>query len=347
MVFVFRVDSSSKIGHGHLMRCIHLAKKLKKFGAIYFFCKSLSGNASDRIIEQGFHIEWLDDCEDQINDAIQCQNKITTLFFDDSVILIVDHYELDIIWEKRIYSSVEKIVVIDDLADRKHFCQLLIDQSLVNTRSMYAPLIEVPFDFIGHEHIILHEKFEKEIYHNNKDKKIILLSMGGADPNNASLSILKTLNGLVNYKVFLKEIHIQLILGSGYCYHQQLDAFLDTTLLSIEKLVDVTNIEKLLADCSVAILSCGTMVLESCSMGVPTLGVAIVDNQEATGKFLQQQNAIFFINNAEQSSLKQIVNYLECLIFNIELSNKMSLNAKKLISSGASEKIARKILCLR
>lgn len=146
----FRVDASSEIGTGHVVRCLTLAKELKKQGAnCTFICRSHSGNLLDQIIHEGFetvvlqgncsgnqgqqtqprtlaHADWLG--TDWETDALQTKEAIGSQKPDW---LIIDHYALDQNWERELRPLCKKIMVIDDLADRDHDCDLLLDQNLV------------------------------------------------------------------------------------------------------------------------------------------------------------------------------------------------------------------------
>ena len=144
-IFV-RADSGTDIGTGHIMRCLALAKQLRKMSfCVEFISKKLDGNVIELVKKNGFKIHYLDkkittkkslniDSEQTINKIIK-NSKIPPF-------LIVDHYNLDIKWEKKLRVYVKKIIVIDDLANRKHDCDLLIDQNFYNNlKNRYNKLI--------------------------------------------------------------------------------------------------------------------------------------------------------------------------------------------------------------
>ena len=144
MNVVFRVDSSDKIGSGHVMRCLVFAKALRDAGDnIKFVCRDLQGNiirnleeslfetvilranASEPLIDVGYGA-WLGVSQDaDANEVIEC--------LGDSPIdwMVVDSYALDERWEKRITSLGCRILAIDDLANRKHQCDVVVDANYV------------------------------------------------------------------------------------------------------------------------------------------------------------------------------------------------------------------------
>lgn len=174
----FRVDASINIGTGHVMRCLTLAKKLATKGAkIKFICRDLVGNKIDFIQNNGFEVEQLTgtnpiQCTDndlmhkhwlettQHDDAVQC-NSILDEFSPDWV--IIDHYALDYRWQKMIRPFTQKIFVIDDLADRKHDCNMLLDQTFGVDKSLYIPL--TPDDcqiYTGANYALLRDEFSEQ-----------------------------------------------------------------------------------------------------------------------------------------------------------------------------------------
>jgi len=135
MKIIFRVDASVRMGSGHVMRCLILADRLSDLGAnVEFICKESPGNLIDFIREtKGFAVDplpddpplslsaWSDDAE-QTGEILQQKRHLIDW-------IIIDHYSLDHRWECDLRKYVKKIMVIDDLANRPHECDLLLDQN--------------------------------------------------------------------------------------------------------------------------------------------------------------------------------------------------------------------------
>src|SRR4030067_2476328 len=145
MKVCFRVDSSSLIGTGHVMRCLTLAEWLKKNDCeIGFICRELPGNLCHLVELRGFKLQRLphdgtihgsENVDRKKNNfhsdwlSVSWQNDADTsanLLRSESPIdwVIVDHYAIDEKWEKIMRSHAKKVMVIDDLADRRHDCDL-------------------------------------------------------------------------------------------------------------------------------------------------------------------------------------------------------------------------------
>jgi UDP-2,4-diacetamido-2,4,6-trideoxy-beta-L-altropyranose hydrolase len=150
MFVIFRVDSSNAIGSGHVMRCLTLADALREKGCTcQFVCRNHLGKLSALIQEKGYrvtllplqefqveayprHVAWVG--ADWRTDAKETGALIATLETPPDW-LVVDHYGLDARWETSLRPGVGRIFVMDDLVDRQHDCDLLLDQNLVANRA--------------------------------------------------------------------------------------------------------------------------------------------------------------------------------------------------------------------
>ena len=163
-VFV-RADSGTDIGTGHVMRCLTLAKQLRKMNfCVEFISKKLDGNITELVKKNGFKIHYLDKkITTKKSSNIDSKQTINKIIKNSKIqpFLIVDHYNLDIKWEREIRAHVKKIIVIDDLANRKHDCDLLIDQNFYNNlKNRYNKLVaKKTVKLLGPEYAMLRDEF--------------------------------------------------------------------------------------------------------------------------------------------------------------------------------------------
>ena len=218
MNIVFRVDSSSQIGAGHLMRCITLADELKrKNHQVTFVCRELTGNLAALINYPVLTLPKNNDFQSehlvlsllgvtQIQDAAQTIKVIPK----NVDLLIVDNYAIDKTWHKQLRLHVKKIMVIDDLANKQFDCDILLNQNLGSQKKYYQD--KVPNDcklLLGCDYALLRPEFSKlrrqalEKRKNTTKIKNILVSMGGSDNNNVTYEVLQQLDGDFNVVVVL------------------------------------------------------------------------------------------------------------------------------------------------
>ena len=187
----FRVDSDFKIGVGHLMRCLIIADKLLISGNGCVFLMAHVSEDNKKLIESRGH------CVVVIKNH---QEYCSVLMSYKLKWLIVDHYKLDCKFESLSRQYVNKILVIDDLANRCHDCDVLLDQSPFKSKHHYLPLIESDevIYCLGNKYSLVRSEFIEKRRSMSFSKENIkmergLISMGGADPKNITMKLLRSL----------------------------------------------------------------------------------------------------------------------------------------------------------
>lgn len=218
MLAVIRADASTSIGSGHVMRCLTLAHRLKKEknAKVVFVMRDLPGNLIDVVEKQGFEVLKLSPANQKYSlngyglwltvpmeiDAQQTIDLLQHYLQEHSceVVdrLIVDSYALDEQWEQVLRPYCREIMVIDDLANRKHDCDILLDQNFyLNKDVRYEGLVpERCKMLLGPEHALLREEFYEAQKHLRKRDctiKNILVFYGGSDLTNETEKAIKAL----------------------------------------------------------------------------------------------------------------------------------------------------------
>lgn len=296
MHIAFRTDASSEIGTGHLMRCIALADALAFYGVrSSFVCRSYSNVLLDMVEKRGYTLHKLPVTEssyvgtsgasyskwlgaDWATDARQTKSVLIHQPLD---LLVVDHYAVDYRWQSALRCCVKRILVIDDLADRSHDCDLLLDQNLGRSSYDYFGKVNINTKILtGTKYALLRPEFsswrEYSLRRRTKPKlKTLLITMGGIDAHNATG---KVLDVLVKCEL-PKDLRIKVVLGRSAPSLYDVRCKLQEMPLSTELLVDPKNIAKVMADSDLAIGAAGSTAWERCCLGLPTLMVSLADNQ--------------------------------------------------------------------
>ena len=205
---VIRADASVQVGSGHVMRCLTLADALRKRGAeVHFICRELPGHLGGVLTDKGYPVHWLPaPVADGVAipahtahsawlgvpwavDADQTRDRLMGLPEIDW--MIVDHYALDQTWESRMRPLVKRIMVIDDLADRPHDCDILLDQNLVAgmENRYHGKIPENCSCLLGPQYALLRSEFSmlrstSLARRKPPELKRLLIFMGGSDPTN-------------------------------------------------------------------------------------------------------------------------------------------------------------------
>jgi len=312
MKAIFRVDSSLKMGTGHVMRCLTLAQVLKENGAnVEFICRKHEGSLIGKIRSSGFvvhelkvfeetevgtklaHSHWLGATQQQ--DASDC---IEILKAEKSDWLIVDHYALDEQWQNRLKPYYEKLMVIDDLADRNHQCDILLDQTFGRQQGDYLELTPKGCKLLlGSEYALLRpefEKFRKFSLNRRKDGefKNLLINMGGTDPDNITGKVVDRLQTAS----IPEGVIITIIMGKTAPHLQSVISSANNLPYKSEVKIDIDNMAEIMANADIAIGASGSTTWERCCLGVPTLQLITAYNQEFIAQKLDKINAIKLVN---------------------------------------------------
>jgi UDP-2,4-diacetamido-2,4,6-trideoxy-beta-L-altropyranose hydrolase/UDP-4-amino-4,6-dideoxy-N-acetyl-beta-L-altrosamine N-acetyltransferase len=312
---IFRVDSSFKIGTGHVMRCLTLAEIFKENNHdVEFICRKNKGNLINKIRLKEFKVHLLDDVEidnkfnkSQIQDSFQakdadeCINIVNKYRVD---LLIIDHYLIDNFWETKLKPYCHKLIVIDDLAKRKHVCDILLDQTFGRKEQDYSPLI--PKDcklLLGSKYALLRPDFYKwrEFSLNRRDPiklKRLLINVGGFDNDNITSSILQELQ-ICNLP---KDVSILVVMSKSSLYIKDIQLSLDALPYETEVRFDVENMAELMANADIAIGASGSSSWERCCLGLPTIQIISASNQTFLAKMLEKNNIVKLITDVREIS---------------------------------------------
>lgn len=316
-----RADASTRMGTGHVMRCLTLASKFKGDNyRIIFLCKQndghligfiknsdyevvrLSAPNSNQSLEQDEQL-WLG-CDHQ-DDANECLQRFSDLKISHIDLLIVDHYSLDYQWQDILKPLCEKIMVIDDLANRKHHCDILLDQTFGRASIDYKTLVPKHCKLLlGMPYMLLRDEFhqarelaqlQRQKLQNNPLNQI-LVSLGGTDPDNIASKILRW---LVSIEATYEKLNICLVANGSSKFLGELNS-LSKKHPSIRIVINPPSMAKLMLNADIAIGSSGATAWERCCLGLPTLSIISADNQKQVSENLEQAGAILSLGYFKQ-----------------------------------------------
>lgn len=336
MRVLFRTDASVQIGGGHLMRCLTLAEQLRLAGAeVAFVSAVLPGAMFDLVRSLGYRCATLppvDGGDDfQSSDAVLTAAASHELFPEGVDWLVVDHYGLDARWEQRLRPHTRKIMVIDDLADRSHDCDLLLDQNFyLDQDRRYQCLLPVHcVTLLGPGFVLLRPEFSVARQHlRNRDGMVerLLVFFGSADPGNQTGLVLEALR-LWN-KV---DIAVDVVVGAANPRCEEIQSAC-SAMSNVRYHCQIANMAELIAEADVGIGSGGSAMWERSYLGLPTITVVIADNQVRTTEDVAQMGCgIVYIGRAETVRADDYLHALELLLTHPELVRNISERALTLV----------------
>ena len=319
MQIVIRTDASYSIGTGHVIRCLTLADALTRKGAnVSFICREHDGHLCNLIEERGYTVHRLQKPEDTVHenselahaawlgaswkqDVDQTSECIKGLKSKPDW-LVVDHYGIDSQWEQCLRPQVSRILVIDDLADRDHDCDVLLDQNLVADMSTRY-FTRVPKNctcLLGPDYALL-----QPIYADLHDRippregpvRRILISFGGTDSDNLTGRALEAFISLNRPDI---EVDVVITIGNQYTASLQK---LAAIYPNIHLHSNLPTLAPLIAAADLAIGAAGTTSWERLCLGLPALVVTLAENQHSVAINLHRNGLIKLIGHKDQVNM--------------------------------------------
>ena len=321
MKVLFRTDASQKIGLGHLMRCLTLAGEIRKRGGqATFVCRKLTHEVAATVRHQGFqlielgrigdphagdlaHSHWLGIPQEE--DA----KETLAAAGHDFDLAVVDHYALDRRWEDQVRTGgVKKILAIDDIADREHNVEWLLDQNLYSdAATRYEKFISVSTkQLLGPAYSLLREEFAREraTVKAREGVRRVLVFYGGTDATGETLKALDALDILKTFSADvvvgpsnprLAEIRARCDANSAYQFHFHVD-----------------YMARLMAAADFSMGAGGTTTWERCCLGLPTLVTAVADNQVVMSAEGERVGFQIYMGRAAEVTAVDLAERLKC-----------------------------------
>lgn len=341
MNVLIRADASVAIGTGHVMRCLTLAQALRERGAsVTFLCRELPGSLNHYIEQQGFRVAPIPLDEDGSwgADARYTQEVIAARGEHPDWI-IVDHYGLDARWESALRPMAHRIMVIDDLADRTHDCDLLLDQNIVqNQASVYEKLIPThATQLLGPQYALLRNEFahmRATLRPRDGAVKRILVFFGGSDPTNESEKALAALS-----TSDFAGIVLDVVVGTSNPNREKIRALCASRPNTVFH-CQVSNMAELMAQADLSLGAGGTTSWERMALGLPALVLSVAGNQEQIAARLAMLGAQNYLGKNQDVSAKDIQAALERLMQTPADCAAMSAIAMELVDGLGASRVA-------
>lgn len=286
-----RVDATAIIGTGHFMRCLTLSDELKKQGVRVRFVSrnlplhlrslleakgmefvALSNEIAPESPDELSHSAWLGTSQSQ--DANETLLAIADHAWDW---MVVDHYALDARWESAMRKRAKQIMVIDDIADRQHDCDVLLDQNYYSDmQTRYADKVPVHCRLLlGPRYALLREEFLKQreqVRSHTGEVKRILMFFGGVDPGNYTGLAIEALAGLD-----IKGFVVDVVIGAQHPHRTEIEETCEVRGYVCH--VQTSRMAELMAAADLAIGAGGSATWERCCLGLPALSICTAENQ--------------------------------------------------------------------
>ena len=279
-----RADGSQEIGLGHLVRCLALAHMLKKDFDISFFAKEIPQTILKEITQAGFAVNNIDKEEDFLNGLT------------NDVVVVLDHYDLNTQYQKKIKETGCKLVCIDDLHDKEFYADLVINHAPGISSIDYRGQSYTNFA-LGIEYVLLRPAFLKAA----REKKCtgtsnsVLICFGGADPHNFTLKSLEIVLAKTNIS------NIIVVTGSAFLEKDLIDSIsLESNRTTHLSSLNELEMMEVLRGANIAIVPSSGILFEALATGCKVICFAYMQNQINIFESCKRVPSIYPINNLDE-----------------------------------------------
>lgn len=331
----FRVDGSTQLGMGHIMRCLGLAKILEKKHDVFFVSRNF-GEAIGEIRKSGFVVEKLDaglDEGGQINEALKIVKKTRP------DILITDLFKINKDFSADLKRLGVYIISLDEIGETKLRSDIIINSSVVGSWHGYDRLYHVANFFIGPEYFLTKNLFSPFIKKKKRVQKVvrdILVIMGGADPKKLSINVLKWLGKIRPDDGF----RIKLVVGPGVKHRREI-AEAAKKYSNVSLLDKPANVARPMYEADLAICAGGFSLYELAAVGTPAVVLCHAEHELSTAEEMQRRGVCVNLGMGTEVSEAKFIGSVKKLIRDEKMRRKMSRSGKGTVDGRGMERVVK------
>jgi len=318
MKIIIITEGIKNTGFGHITRCLSLYQAFKERGIKPKFIVNADNDVECLLKQVNYQIfNWLEE-----------RNKLFELI-KDTDIAIVDSYLADISVYNTLSELVKLPVYIDD-NKRLDYPKGIVLNGNIHAETLNYPKNERITYLLGKKYTPLRKEFwevpEKKI----KEKiESIMVTFGGDDAKNMTPKILVLLND--EYPNLIKNV----IIGRAF---QNIDEIkkCENKNTNLIYYPDAEKMKEIMSESDIAISTCGQTLNELASVGVPTIGVCIAENQIGNIKGWEKVEFLEYAGRYNKRNiLEKIENSTKYLVAPEIRKNKIEIARKNIDGKGS------------
>jgi UDP-2,4-diacetamido-2,4,6-trideoxy-beta-L-altropyranose hydrolase len=340
MQVVFRVDASTQIGTGHVMRCLALAQAWQDTqGQPVFVMTTAVPALEERLQLEGMQVVHLTTEPGSLDDAKQ--TAALAHQFEASWI-VVDGYYFAGEYQQILKQSKLHLLFIDDYGHAEHYyADFVLNQNISADEQWYQNREPYTQLLLGTRYVLLRREFwQWQGWQRTVPPvaKKVLVSLGGADPDNVTLKVIQALQ-----LVEVEELEAVVVVGGSNPHYENLKMAVQDSRSPIRLQRNVTNMPELMAWADVAISAGGTTCWELAFMGLPSILLILAENQRAIAEKLATLNLAVNLGWHQDVKEQEIASTLSQLLQSAEQRAKIIKVSQQIVDGEGSSKIIRNL----
>lgn len=326
------------------MRCFALAQALCEFSySVTFAITRPIPSLEPRLQAGGIEIQHLNvtmiGSGDDANQLIQFAQQSQVNW------IVLDGYQFDASYQERIKQAGYQLLLFDDYGHALHYyADLVLNQNLSADPILYQHRENDTQLLLGCSYTLLRQEFLTWCHWRREipaEAQKILVTLGGGDPDNVTLKVLRALQ-----QISYEDLEVIVIVGGANPHYEQLKIESHKLPFSTRLVKNAANMPELMAWADLAIAAGGSTNWELAFMGVPTVVITIADNQRDIAQKLDQMGVVINLGwhlEVEEKAIAQMVSHL---LRSPHQRQSMSQAARLLIDGKGSKRVVEAIQAL-
>lgn len=345
-ILLIRADADADMGTGHIMRCIALAQAWQQPGdGVAFLSRCESEALRQRIIDEGFDfisVKKHHPDPSDLSQTLSVLKRFASNAIPHGIWLVCDGYHFTPNYHKAVRDNGYRLLVIDDMAHLNHYhADILLNQN-INAPDLNYRCDEDTTLLLGTRYALLRREFLK--YRNFKRQipdraKNILVTLGGADPDNLTLKVIEALEHLDE-----PDVTARIIIGPANLHQETLRKALASCHFQADLLINPPNMPELMGWADLAVSASGSTCWELAYMGLPAIVIVLAENQKGIAADLDRAGVVINLKEHTEVAVGCLAGTISSLIKDHELRQKMSLRAKELVDGQGSKRMVQMLV---
>lgn len=336
---IIRADGSAKIGAGHVMRCLALARRWQQDGGRVLFVQAATTPSLDACLRAaGAETVMI---EAELGGSADTEETIRHARASAARWIVADGYHFGAPWQKRIKEAGYRLLIIDDYGHAGHdHADVILNQNAGASRYLYANRDAHTQLLLGSAFALLRPEF---LGWRNAPREVapvatkVLVTLGGGDPDNVTSTVVAALDQLPGLEVVV-------VVGGSNPHREAVQSALEQHGGAMRLVVNATNMPELMAWADLAVSAAGSTSWELAFMGVPAALIVVADNQAGIATALAEKGVSLNLGRHQKLTAGGIAEALTLLIADGPRRQEMSRGARSLIDGHG---VARVVAALR
>lgn len=337
---LIRADGDSQIGIGHVMRCLALAQAWQETGgSAGVALAKVTPGLETRLRSEGLNLHYLTCLPGSGEDA---QQTIELARQTGAAWVVIDGYHFDVDYQQALKQANLRLLVVDDYGHAGHYyADLVLNQNIYAEASLYSRRESYTHLLLGTRYALLRREFwpwqgwRREI---SPVACKVLVTLGGADPNNVTLKIIRALS-----QCRMDGLEAVVVVGNSNPHGEALQAAVEQSKRAIHLQRNVTDMPQLMTWADVAISSGGNTSWELAFAGLPSLVLVLADNQRKVAEGLDAAGIVINLGDPAALSPANLANALTELANSFERRTTLACRGRELMKGWSHTRVVQQM----